>query len=94
MWKELHSTSLSLLCKVSKWTTGVYFTVKFILSVCALEASGFHSTLVYTQYWNKIGLETICNVTSHACRPASLNQLSSEHTVKTGFELKTLHTPF
>lgn len=33
----------------------------------SLEASCFHITLVYAEYWTRIGFLTICDVTNHAC---------------------------
>lgn len=37
------------------------FTVTSVLSVCALQASGFHITfVVFAEYWTRISLHTIC----------------------------------
>lgn len=37
----------------------------------SLQASGFHSTLVWVEYWTRIDLQTICDVTNHARRCTS-----------------------
>ena len=37
-------------------------TVKSLLSVCALEASGFPFTLVYAECWARIDFQTIRDV--------------------------------
>lgn len=56
-----------------------YFTVKSILSICALEASNFHILPVYAKCWTRIGFQTIYDVTNNSRRPASKNQIFNEH---------------
>lgn len=55
--------------KFNCWTQDFsVFTLKSTLSVCA---SSFQITLVYAEFWTRIGLQTICDVTNNARRPAS-----------------------
>lgn len=57
-----------------------YFAMKFILSVCAMEASSFHiKRTLYAENWTRIGFQTICDVTNPAHSPASYNQIINEH---------------
>lgn len=46
-----------------------YFHQKFIISVSALMASGFHLTCL--KYQTKIGFQTIFDGTHHTCSPTS-----------------------
>ena len=50
---------------------------KFLLSVCVLEASSFHITLVFAEYCARIGFQTICDVINHLVGPASLKKSGS-----------------
>lgn len=43
------------------------FTVKSVLFVCTLEALSFHMTLMYAEYWTRVGFKTISDVTHYAC---------------------------
>ncbi len=50
--------------KFTCWAQDVsYLTEKSVLSVCALEASSFHVTLVWSAYWTMTGFQASCDVT-------------------------------
>lgn len=47
-----------------------------ILSVCAPEASSFHSIFVYAEYQTSTGFRTICDV--RICARCTSNEIFSE----------------
>ena len=70
-----------------------YSTVKFILSVCAMEASSFHITrTLYAENWTRIGFQTFCDVTNPAHSPASYNQIINEHGENVMFQQMNVKT--
>lgn len=52
--------------------------VKHFANVVALEASVFHMKLACSEYWNRIGFQTMCDVTSGANKSASSSHVFSK----------------
>lgn len=63
---------------IEKSRNGGNVTVKPILTVCALKASGLHISLVQIEHWTKISFQTSWNVTNPAHRSTSSNLIFYE----------------
>ena len=64
-WPFIMASLLATICLLLHYN-------KSILSLCVLEASCFHITFVFAEYWTRISYQTIFYVTNHTPGPAFL----------------------